>query len=145
MFSASSPQQPSAATEVWKARIDQFTQAHQRELAALAWGVHLQDPESTDTIGIDLKPEPHFVTCKRAALDRLNQNVGGHLQELLGIRDNADPEHEVVIIVIGEGQLKLIYFEAEPSTAAYFEQLGQAVEELMAQLEADLQQRFARG
>ncbi|MGB0562983.1 MAG: beta-carboxysome assembly chaperone CcmS [Spirulinaceae cyanobacterium] len=144
MFSSSSPQPASAAAEVWKARIDQFTQAHQQELAALAWGIYQQDPDTTDTIGIDLKPEPHFVTCKREALDRLNQNVGGHLQELLGIRDNADLNNEVVMIVIGEGQLKLIYFAMEPSPAVCFEQVGQSVEALMTQLEADLQQRFAK-
>ncbi|NEO83256.1 MAG: hypothetical protein F6J87_03190 [Spirulina sp. SIO3F2] len=143
MFSSPLPQPSSAADEVWKARIDQFAQAHQQELAALAWGMYQQDPDSTNTLGIDIKSPPRFVTCGRDALDRLNQDVGLHLQEMLGIRDNYNPETEVLLLVIGEGQLKLIYFEPEQPPADCFAQLGLTVAELMDQLEADLQQRFA--
>lgn len=142
MFSSPFPQPSSAADEVWKARTDQFAQAHQQELAALAWGIYQQAPDSTDTLGIDIKPPARFVTCGREALDRLNQDVGSHLQEMLGIRDNYNPETEVLLLVIGEGQLKLIYFEPEQTPADCFAQLGLTVAELMDQLEADLQQRF---
>jgi hypothetical protein len=29
----------------------------------------------TDTLGIDLQPEPHFIRCSRQSLEELNKNV----------------------------------------------------------------------
>jgi hypothetical protein len=141
MFSSSTPQPPQS-DEVWKARIDQFTADHERELAALAWGFYSHDFDSTDTIGIDLKPRPQFVTCTREALDRLNRRVKFQLQEMLGIRDHFDPKTEVFIVVIGDGQLKLIYFESDPTPQSAWAQLGLSLDELSTQLEATLQQYF---
>lgn len=137
---------PPAATnpsdEIWKARIDQFTQTNRTQVAALAWGFAQAAQDEADTLGIDLKPTPHFVTCSRETLDRLNENVGFTLQELLGIRDHYDPATEVFILVIGEGQLKLIYFVPELAPPDCYAQCNLSVEALQEQLAQDLQTRF---
>lgn len=137
-----SPTSTNPGDEVWKARIDQFTQANQTQLAALAWGFAQGAQDETETLGIDLKPTPHFVACPRDTLDRLNANVGFALQELVGIRDHYDPATEVFILVIGDGQLKLIYFVPELAPPDCFAQCNLSVEDLQAQLAQDLQDRF---
>ena len=139
MFGA---REPERAEDQWKHQITRFAKENQRELAALAWGLFLERPESEDTLGIDLKPTPHFVYCPKKALEELNERVENHIQEILGIVDAHKPEQEVLIIGIGNDQIKLIQFEPEPAPPACFEQVGQDVDTLLGQLEQRLGQRL---
>lgn len=134
--------QPEKAEDKWKHQLDRFAKDNQQELAALAWGLSLERGESTDTVGIDLQPTPHFVYCPREAIEELNRNVENHLQEILGIVDAHNPEKEVLIIGIGNDQIKLIQFEPEPAPPACFEQVGKDVDTLLEQLEHRLCQHL---
>ncbi len=132
-----------ADAEPWKYRLDQFARDFRPQLAAIAWGFHLANPDSTDVLGIDLKPQPHFVTCPRRAVEALNHNVAHQLQEILGILDAHDPAKEVFILVIGEGQIKLLYFESDPLPPDAYTTLEEPpLELLMIQLEDELIARF---
>lgn len=115
--------------------LDLFVQENQQLLAALAWGLLQEWGESQDTLGIDLKPQPHFVRCSRTAIEELNQKVERKIQEILGILDGYNPQEEVVAIGIGEGKIKLINFQPEPLPPACFEQFGPNIELLIQQLE----------
>ncbi len=139
MFGASEPEK---AEDQWKHQLTRFAKENQRELAALAWGLFLERGKSEDTLGIDLKPSPHFVYCPKKALAELNERVENHIQEILGIVDAHKPEQEVLIIGIGNDQIKLIQFEPEPAPPACFEQVGQDVDALLGQLEQRLSQRL---
>lgn len=134
--------QPEKAEDKWKHQLDRFAKDNQQELAALAWGLSLERGESTDTVGIDLQPTPHFVYCPREAIEELNRNVENHLQEILGIVDAHNPEKEVLIIGIGNDQIKLIQFEPEPPPPTCFEQVGKDVDTLLEQLEHRLCQHL---
>ena len=134
--------QPEKAEDQWKRQLDQFAKDNQQELAALCWGLFLERGESEDTLGIDLQPTPHFVYCPRKAIEELNQRVDNHIQEILGIVDAHNPEKEVLIIGIGNDQIKLIQFEPEPAPPACFEQLGKDVNTLLEQLEQRLCQHL---
>lgn len=126
------------AEDQWRYQLDQFVKSHQQELAALAWGLFLERGDSDDVLGVDLKPKPHFVYCPREAIETLNRKVNNHIQEILGVVDAHQPEQEVLIIGIGNGQLKLIQFEPEPSPSACFEQVGENVDTLLERLEEQL-------
>lgn len=132
--------QPDRAEDQWKYQLARFVNEHKPELAALAWGLHL---ESADTIGIDLQPTPHFVYCPKNAIEELNRKASNQLQEILGIVDAHQPEKEVLMIGIGNDQIKLIQFEPEPSPAICFEQVGKDVDTLLAELEKSLQERLS--
>ena len=134
--------QPERAEDKWKRQLDQFVKANQQELAALSWGLFLERGESEDTLGIDLEPSPHFVYCPREAIEELNHNVKNHLQEILGVVDAHKPEQEVLIIGIGNDQLKLIQFEPEPSPPTCFEQVAVDVDTLLKQLEQRLKEQL---
>ena len=127
--------QPDLDEKSWQRQLDGFVEMNQKELAALAWGLHLQWGEQADTLGIDLKPTPHFVACPKSAIEQLNKNVKNRLQEILGIVDGYQPEKEVLMIGIGSDHVKLIYFESEPSPPDCFEQVGKDVDTLLKQLE----------
>ncbi len=141
MFSGS---QPERAEDKWKHQLDRFARQNQQELAALSWGLFLERGESDDTLGIDLQPKPHFVYCPKEAIEKLNSNVDNHLQEILGIVDAHKPEKEVLIIGIGNDQIKLIQFEPEPPPSACFEQVGKDVNTLLEQLEQRLKEQLER-
>ncbi len=130
--------QPDLDEKSWQRQLDGFVEMNQTELAALAWGLHLQWGEQADTLGIDLKPTPHFVACPKSAIEQLNKNVKNRLQEILGIVDGYQPEKEVLMIGIGSDHVKLIYFESEPSPPECFEQVGKDVDTLLKQLEASM-------
>ena len=130
--------QPDLDENSWQRQLDGFVEMHQKELAALAWGLRLQWGEQADTLGIDLKPTPHFVVCPKSAIEQLNQNVKNRLQEILGIVDGYQPEKEVLMIGIGSDHVKLIYFESEPSPPDCFEQVGKDVDSLLKQLEESM-------
>ena len=134
--------QPEKAEDKWKHQLNRFAQDNKQELAALAWGLFLERGESKDSLGIDLQPTPHFVYCPRKAIEQLNRNVENHLQEILGIVDAHKPEKEVLIIGIGNDQIKLIQFEPEPPPSTCFEQVGENVDILLERLEQRLAQQL---
>lgn len=101
------------ARQKWRSQLDFFVTDNESQLAALAWGLKQEWGDSNDVLGIDLQPTPHFVACSPESLKKLNKNTRGQLQEILGIIDGYDPQTEVVIIAIGEGQVKLINFQPE--------------------------------
>ncbi|MEC4805498.1 MAG: hypothetical protein SAJ12_05525 [Jaaginema sp. PMC 1079.18] len=131
-------------SEKWKYKLNCFSQDYAVELAALAWGFLQEQGEDSDkSLGIDIKPEPHFVACDRAALETLNRRANNHLQEILGILDGTKRDREVSIIGIGEGQIMLLHFEPDPAPPQCFEQIGKDVNTLFDDLEQQLQAIFA--
>jgi hypothetical protein len=135
MFGRPQPERPE---DRWKHELERFAREHQHELAALSWGLFLERGESDDTLGIDLQPTPHFVYCPKTAIEDLNRRVQNHIQEILGIIDAHNPEKEVLIVGIGNDQLKLIQFEPEPAPPACFEQMAEDVDTLLKRLEQRL-------
>jgi hypothetical protein len=134
--------QPKKPEDQWRRQLDQFIKTNRQELAALAWGLHLERPESKDTLGIDLQPTPHFVYCPQNAIEELNRKSQNQLQEILGIVDAHQPEKDVFIIGIGNDQLKLIQFEPEPTPPECFQQIGQDVDGLLTKLEERLKDQI---
>lgn len=134
--------QPERAEDQWKHQLDRFVRDNQQELAALSWGLFLERGESEETLGIDLQPTPHFVYCPRTAIEQLNRQVENHIQEVLGILDAHNPEQEVLIIGIGNDQIKLIQFEPEPPPPACFEQVAADVDTLLSRLEQRLSEQI---
>lgn len=132
MFSST---QPETEDNKWRRQLDRFVKENQQELAALFWGLWLENGNIQGTIGIDLKPAPHFVYCPKVEVEKLNERVENRLQELLGIIDNNQPETEVVMIGIGKGEIKLIQFAPEPPPPACFQKLGKDVDSLLEILE----------
>lgn len=126
------------AINKWQHQLDKFVKANQKELAALAWGLFLEKGETDETLGLDMKPKPHFVYCPREAIETLNRQVNNQIQEILGVVDAHKPEQEVLIIGIGNGQLKLIQFEPELSPPECFEQVGKDVDQLLEELEKQM-------
>ncbi|WGV26452.1 beta-carboxysome assembly chaperone CcmS [Halotia branconii] len=119
----------------WRGQLDRFVKANQQDLAALFWGLWLENGNSKGTIGIDLQPTPHFVYCPQEAIENLNDQVENRLQEILGIVENHQPEIEVVMIGIGKGEIKLIQFAPEPAPPDCFKQVDKDVEGLLDLLE----------
>ena len=136
--------QPHREEQNWRRQLDQFVKANQQELAALAWGLFLERGESEDTLGIDIEPTPHFVYCPREAIETLNRKVESQLQEVLGVVDAYKPEQEVLIIGIGNDQIKLIQFEPEPAPPICHEQIALDVDTLLERLEQRLTQLIAQ-
>jgi hypothetical protein len=130
--------QPEIAAQKWRSQLDFFVNDCEQQLAALAWGLKQEWRESNDVLGIDLLPTPHFVVCSQEDLNKLNRNTRGRLQEILGIVDGYDPALEVVIIGIGEGQIKLINFQPETSPADCFNATDGNLDSLIDTLEASL-------
>lgn len=119
----------------WRYQLNKFVKAHQRELAALSWGFWLAKGDRQDTLAIDLKPTPHFISCPKAELEKLNQNLDNHIQEILGVVDGYDANQEVVIIAIGNSQIKLIQFLSEPSPPTCYQEIAADVDTLVQLLE----------
>lgn len=132
------PTAPDDAAHPWRYRLDQFTKEHQVPLAALAHGFHQQWPDKAQYLGLDLQPTPHFISCDPTAIARLNDQVNGRIQELVGILNGYDPTTEVAIFVVGPTQLKLLFFQPQPTPQDCFEQLGQSLASLTATLEQAL-------
>ncbi|WP_026735725.1 beta-carboxysome assembly chaperone CcmS [Fischerella sp. PCC 9605] len=130
--------QPESPDNKWRRQLDQFVKAHQQELAALSWGLWLENEDRKGTIGIALQPKPHFVYCPKDAIEKLNSSVENRLQEVLGIVEHYQPEVEVVMIGIGKDQIKLIHFEPQPAPPTCFEQIGKDVDTLLDILEQRL-------
>ena len=104
---------PEIAQQKWRSQLNSFAIDYEQQLAALAWGLRQEWGESSDVLGIDLQPTPHFVACSSENLEILNKKTRGQIQEILGIVDGYDPETEVVIVAIGAGQIKLLNFQPE--------------------------------
>jgi hypothetical protein len=123
----------------WRFQIDRFVEENRTELAALMWGL-LQEwgRESKETLGIDLKPEPHFICCSRDALEKLNRKVDRKIQEILGIVARYNPEEEVAIVAIGNGQIKLVYYKPDIVPPECFEKLSIDLDTLIRQLETKM-------
>jgi len=134
--------QPLGEQGKWRQQLDRFVQANQQELAALSWGLFLEKGESDDTLGIDLQPTPRFVFCPKAAIEKLNGQVNNQIQEILGFVDAHQPEKEVLIVGIGNGQIKLIQFEPEPAPPICFEQVAVDVDTLLERLEQRLSEQL---
>ena len=134
--------QSSKPEDKWRWQLDDFARDHQQQLAALAWGLQQEWGELNNILGIDLKPKPHFVACSREAIEKLNYNTNKQLQEILGLIDGYKPEEEVLIIAIGEGQIKLIHFQAEPKPPDCFQASEVNIDALIASLEAVLATKF---
>lgn len=141
MFGSTQPQSNSQDNE-WREQLADFAQANQQELAALAWGLWQEWGESDDTLGIDLEPTPHFVSCPQEAIATLNQNVNHKLNEVLGIVEHHNPETEVLLICLAKGQIKVIQFKVEPPPPVCFERAGVDVETLLNRLEERLCQQM---
>lgn len=129
--------------DLWKARLDRFARENAWDLAVLAWAFHSERGDSEEMLGIDLKPTPHFISFSREAIERLNRNVSGQLQEILGILDGHDPDKEVLYIALGDGQLKLIHFAPEPPPPVCFEESDCDLTDLADDLEARLSEIFS--
>jgi hypothetical protein len=129
---------PEIAQQKWRSQLDLFVTDYKSQLAALAWGLKQEWQDSNDVLGIDLKPQPHFVACSYENLEVLNQNTRGQLQEILGIVDGYDPQVEIVIVVIGEGQVKLINFQPESTPSDYFAATDGDINQLITTLETAL-------
>lgn len=134
--------QPERAEDQWKYQLARFANEHKLELAALSWGLYLERGETPETIGIDLQPTPHFVYCPKSSVEELNRKADNQLQEILGIVDAHQPEKEVLIIGIGNDQIKIIQFEPEPIPAICFDQVGKDVDTLLGELEELLKARL---
>jgi hypothetical protein len=136
MFNLSN-NQPEIAAQKWRSQLDYFVTDYEHQLAALTWGLQQEWGDNKDILGIDLQPKPHFVACSPESLEQLNKNTKGQLQEILGIVDGHDQTTEVVIIAIGEGQIKLINFQPEITPPECFA-LNRDIEQLIASLEIAL-------
>ncbi|QSJ20027.1 hypothetical protein JYQ62_15715 [Nostoc sp. UHCC 0702] len=134
--------QPESADNKWRRQLDKFAKENQQELAALFWGLWLENGDSQGTIGIDLQPTPHFVYCPKEAIEKLNDQVENRLQEILGIVENHKPEVEVVMIGIGKGEIKLIQFAPQPTPPDCFQQVGKDVNDLLELLEQRMQEQL---
>ena len=130
---------PEIAEQKWRSQLDRFVNQNQKQLAALAWGLQQEWGESNDVLGIDLQPQPHFVACSIEELENLNINTRGQLQEILGIVDGYDRQTEVVIVGIGEGQVKLINFQPKTTPPDCFAEDGD-IDRLIETLEAALEE-----
>lgn len=134
--------QPESGDSKWRGQLDRFVKENQRELAALFWGLWLENGNSQGTVGIDLQPTPHFVYCPQEAVEKLNHKVENRLQEILGIVENHKPEIEVVMIGIGKGEVKLVQFAPEPPPPDCFAQVGKDVDGLLELLEQRMSEKI---
>lgn len=126
---------PKDESNLWRHQLNQFVKENERDLAAVAWGLLQEWGESKSALGIDLKPQPHFVCCSRESLEDLNKKLQGKIQEILGILDKYNSYEEVAIVGIGQGQIKLIYFKPDPTPPLCFEQVGVDLDTLIQNLE----------
>lgn len=124
--------------EKWRSHVDWFVQDYKEQLTALAWGLQQEWENDGTILGIDLQPQPHFVPCSPDTVQTLNKRVSGRLQEIIGIINGADLDKEVLMLCIGGGQVKLIYFVAEPSPLECFEKYGADLDQLIQELEATM-------
>ncbi|NJM72947.1 MAG: hypothetical protein HC862_23950 [Scytonema sp. RU_4_4] len=136
------PTQSESPNNEWRRQLDKFVKENQQELAALSWGLWLENGDSKGIIGIDLQPTPHFVYCPKETIEQLNSRVENRLQELLGIVEHYKSEVEVLMIGIGKDEVKLLYFEPELAPPTCYERVGKDVDALLEYLEQLLSKQF---
>jgi hypothetical protein len=125
-------------------RIDRFVRDYRREFAALVWGydraIEIEAKGGDrEYLGIDLQPTPHIITCTRTQLEALNQSVDNRLREAIGVLDGYNPEKEVLVVGIADGQVQLIVFLCDdPTPAEEFRSVGLSVDVLLDRLEASM-------
>jgi hypothetical protein len=129
---------PDDTANQWRFYLDDFVKNYQTELAAIAWGLAQEWQDPTAFLGLDLLPQPHFIRYDDEELENFNRRVGNHLQELVGIVKNHERETEVAILVLGPGQVKLLFFQPPLSPRQCFEQLAQELDTLQQTLETHL-------
>lgn len=139
IFASTQSQSPN---DEWRRQLNRLVKENQQELAALSWGLWLENGDGKGTIGIDLQPTPHFVYCPKEAIEQLNTTVENRLQEILGIVKHHKPEVEVLMIAIAKDQVKLIHFEPEPAPPTCYERVGKDVDTLLEHLEQVLSKQF---
>ncbi|KAB8330121.1 hypothetical protein SD80_030345 [Scytonema tolypothrichoides VB-61278] len=139
IFASTQSQSPN---NKWRRQLDKFVKENQQELAALSWGLWLENADEKGTVGIDLQPTPHFVYCPKHAIEQLNSKVENRLQELVGIVEHHKPEVEVLMIAISKDEVKLIYFEPQLAPPTCYERVGKDVDTLLVYLEQILIQQF---
>ncbi|NMF64046.1 beta-carboxysome assembly chaperone CcmS [Brasilonema octagenarum] len=139
MFASTQSQSPN---DEWRRQLNRFVKENQQELAALSWGLWLENGDGKGTIGIDLQPTPHFVYCPKEAIEQFNTTVENRLQEILGIVKHHKPEVEVLMLAIAKDQVKLIYFEPEPAPPSCYERVGKDVDTVLEHLEQVLSKQF---
>jgi hypothetical protein len=130
--------QPESSNNKWRSQLDRFVKSNQKELAALSWALWQENGDSQGTIGIDIQPTPHFIYCPQEALQKLNDKVENRLQEMLGLIKHFKPEVEVLMVGVGDGEVKLIYFEPTIAPPLCFQQLGLDIDALMDLLEENM-------
>jgi hypothetical protein len=130
---------PEKPEDEWRRILADFAKTNDRDLAALSWGLWQDKQLEENVIGIDMIPTPHFIYCPKSAIAQLNTNVDNRLREVLGILDGFNPEKEVLIFGICDGQIKLINFETEPPPPECFTEVGADINTLLDRLEARLQ------
>jgi len=140
MISNNTP--PNEEAKQWRLRLNQFVKENEQRLAALTWGLHLEqkDQDNHEVLGIDMQPTPHFVSCPREALEKLNQDVNHQIREVLGIIDGYKPEEEIMLLGIGNGQINIINYKSNPSPPECYEQVTEDIDTLLQSLEAQLSQ-----
>ncbi|GAB4526588.1 MAG: hypothetical protein Tsb0014_06840 [Pleurocapsa sp.] len=131
---------PEIAAQKWRSQLDLFVNEYETQLAALTWGLQQEWNDSETILGIDLQPTPHFVACVKTDIEKLNKNTRGQLQEILGIIDGYNRETEIVIIAIGEGQVKLINFQPPQPPPDCFDSTTEDIDTLITILETALSQ-----
>jgi hypothetical protein len=124
--------------QLWRTQLDQFVHSQQQALAALVWGLHQEWQTPQDYLGLDLEPTPHFFRCSYSHLAELNHKVDRQIQEILGLLSNYDPTQEVAVVVVAQGQLKLLYFQPHPLPPECFQRFPGDLDTLIAQLETSL-------
>lgn len=124
--------------EKWRWQLDNFVDKYEQKLAALAWGLQKEWDELDSILGIDLQPQPHFVACSKDSLEKLNKSTKGRIQEILGLIDGYQREQEVLILAIGEGQVKLLHFQPETNPPECFIAENQDIDGLIVSLESAL-------
>lgn len=129
---------PEIAAQKWRSQLDRFVDEYETRLAALTWGLQQEWNNDDKILGIDLKPTPHFVACTKTDLEKLNHNTRRQLQEILGIVDGYHRETEIVIIAIGEGQVKLIHFQPQISPPDCYREISDDLDRLIEILESAL-------
>ncbi len=122
----------------WMQVLDSFVREYQREFAALTWALACEARPEREILGLDLRPTPHFVTCPKTAIAALNRKTGDRLREVLGIIDGYQPEQELLLLGIGEGQIKAIMFEPDLPPPDCLAQYGGDVSAARAVLEPQL-------
>lgn len=131
---------PEIAAQKWRSQLDLFVNEYEIQLAALTWGLQQEWDDLETILGIDLQPTPHFVACAKTDIEKLNKNTRGQIQEILGIIDGYNRETEIVIMAIGEGQVKLINFQPPQPPPDCFNSTTKDIDSLLKILETALGQ-----